>query len=210
MLTRAPIAVTLVLLAALATYVVAFPPGEVGDIYLEQCPMELAGLPGTILSLEQTVLDDLRPDGILSRRYDRPDGLPVWLVIVYFENARTRAHDPQLCYRSQGFEVMDLPEHPVETSIGTVPLQVFQATRGARNEKVSHFWYTAGETAIGEMQAFRDSMFLQGLLKNRSFGAFVRISTLETDDAGTADRVIEEFTRELAGLLPQFFPEPES
>lgn len=210
MLSRLPVVATLVLLAALAGYVLAFPPGEVGVTYLDQCPMQLAGLPGTDLDLEQTVLDDLRPDGILSRRYDRPDGVPVWLVIVYFENARTRAHDPQLCYRSQGFQVTDLPELPVDTALGTIPLQVFEAKRGARTEKVSHFWYTAGQTAIGEMQAFRDNMFLQGLLKNRSFGAFVRISTLETSRPGEADLVIEAFTRELAGLLPQFFPETES
>lgn len=210
MLKMVPIAVSLAFLASLATYIVAFPPGEVGATYLELCPTMIAGCPGEDLGMDETVLDDLQPNAILSRRYVRPDGLPVWVLIVYFENARTRAHDPLLCYRSQGFELEMLPDRNLESALGTIPVQTFRAVRGSRDERVYHFWYTAGESVIGEMKTFRDDMFLQGLLRNRSFGAFVRISTLDNGEPAEAIGYLDTFTREVAAHLPRFFPEPDS
>ncbi|MEZ4651398.1 MAG: EpsI family protein [Candidatus Eisenbacteria bacterium] len=207
MLKPVPIIASLVLLAALAVYVVALPPKTLGQHFLGTCPTTLATMPGVDLDLSQTVLDDLQPDGILSRAYQRPDGLPVWLIIVYFENARLGAHDPLLCYRSQGFELELLPDEIVQTAIGPVPTKAFRAVRGTRVERVNYFWYTAGAKALAEVRAFRDEMFFQGLKENRAFGAFVRISTVES--AGTEDAVRwnHEFLQDLAPWLPRFFPE---
>ena len=209
MLRPAPIVGSLVILAALAAYVLALPPKSLGVHRLDICPTELAGMPGRDLDLSQTVLEDLRSDGILSRAYTRPDGIPVWLIIVYFENARLGAHDPLLCYRSQGFELEQLPDEIIETSLGRVPTKTFRAVRGNRVERVNYFWYTAGAKALAEVRVFRDDMFLQGLKKNRSFGAFVRISTLETGDGRAALVWNHTFARELAPWLPRFFPETD-
>jgi len=210
MLRAGPIGVSLLALAALAVYVFALPPDSLGVTHLDLCPTELAGLPGQDLDLSQTVLDDLQPDGILSRGYVRPDGVPIWLIIVYFENARLGAHDPLLCYRSQGFELELLPDEAIDTSLGRFPTKVFRAVRGNRVERVNYFWYTAGATALAEVRAFRDEMFLQGLKRNRSFGAFVRVSTLEIGgDNSTAERWNHSLTRDLAPWLPRFFPETD-
>ncbi|MCA9756398.1 MAG: EpsI family protein [Candidatus Eisenbacteria bacterium] len=207
MLKPLPIIASLVMLAALAVYVVALPPKKLGTQHLDTCPMTIASMRGVDLDLSQTVLDDLQPDGILSRAYERPDGLPVWLIIVYFENARLGAHDPLLCYRSQGFELELLPDEVVQTGIGPVPTKAFRAVRGNRVERVNYFWYTAGAKALAEVRAFRDEMFLQGLKENRAFGAFVRISTVESDGAADAVRWNHTFLQDLAPWLPRFFPE---
>lgn len=204
-----PVIASLVVLAALAAYVFALPPRSLGVHHLDLCPPTLAGIPGEELGLDQTVLDDLQPDGLLSRGYRRPDGVPVWLIIVYFENARLGAHDPLLCYRSQGFELELLPDETIQTSLGAVPTKTFRAVRGSRVERVNYFWYTAGARALAEVRTFRDEMFFQGLKENRSFGAFVRVSTLEMPDADAAVRWNHDLTRDLAPWLPRFFPETE-
>jgi EpsI family protein len=198
---------SLLCLAALAGYVLAFPPMKVEGTRLDECPVSLGGLPGTDLDLSQTVLDDLDPDDYLIRRYDRPDGYPVWLVIVYFQNARLGAHDPELCYRSQGFQVRDLPAGELATAIGAVPFRSFLAHKGSRRELVHCFWYTAGRQALADVKGWRDRMFFQGLRSNRSFGAFVRVSTLVGEDPAAGARAMQEVLRDLATHLPGFFPE---
>ncbi len=207
MLSRAKIGFSLLLLLGLGAYVALLPPTSMGETHLETCPASLAGLPGTELGLDQTVVDDLAADAFLSRLYERPDGVPLWLMVVYFENARLGAHDPILCYQSQGFEVEFLPDETLETALGPVPMKRFRAVRGDRVEKVNYFWYTAGQKALAEVRTFRDQMFLQGLRENRSFGAFVRISTLEIPDEKTAGSWIDRMVGEFAPLLPSFFPE---
>ncbi|MFN8546825.1 MAG: EpsI family protein [Candidatus Eisenbacteria bacterium] len=194
-------------LGLLAGYVLLIPPGHAGTTALELLPKEVAGFESQDLKLEQAVLDDLDPDGILIRRYERAGAPPVWVVVVYFENARLGAHDPELCYRSQGFTVDPKPDLSVPSNLGPVPCRVFDALRGDRDELVHFFWYTAGQRALAEVKTFRDEMFLQGLKRNRSFGAFVRVSTLVGPDRAQAESVLAAFVQELAKELPTMIPE---
>lgn len=209
MLSRPRVLASMALLAALAAYVVLLPPQRAGATRLDQVPPSILGFPGSDVGLEQAVIDDLDSDALISRQYLRPDDLPVWLIVVYFENARLGAHDPLLCYRSQGFTVEMLPEQTVSSGIGPIPLRSFRAVRGPRVERVSYFWYTSGARALAEVKTFRDSMFFQGLLHNRSFGAFVRVSTIETDPE-QASEMIARFVEQIAPALPRVFPEGTS
>jgi EpsI family protein len=205
MLKNPKVLASLGMLVLLAGYVLAFPPLKLAGTRLETCPMELGGMPGTKLTLDQAVLDDLDPDDYLIRQYTRADGVPVWLVIVYFQNARLGAHDPQICYRSQGYEVQELPSGSVATAIGPLPYRSFVAVQGPRREVVRCLWFTAGG-ALADVKGWRDRMFFQGLRNNRSFGAFVRISTMDAGDMGAVERAITDLTRDLAPHLPGFFP----
>jgi EpsI family protein len=206
MLSGARVLISISLLAGLAAYVVLWPPQRASATRLDEMPASILGFPGSEVGLDQAVLDDLNPDGLICREYRRPDNLPVWLIVVYFENARLGAHDPLLCYRSQGFTIEPLPDETLSSSIGPIPMRSFRAVRGGRVERVSYFWYTAGAQALAEVKAFRDSMFWQGLLHNRSFGAFVRVSTIETDPE-QANAIVARFVQQMAPSLPKIFPE---
>lgn len=209
MLSRARIAAGLVILAGLAAYVLFVPLGRAGATHLELCPSQVIGLTGADSDPGQAVLDDLDPDALLMRTYQAPGRAPLWFVVVYHENARLGAHDPELCYRSQGFELTKLPDAVVDTSIGPIPVRRFEAVRPGRSERVWYFWYTAGRKALAEVSSFRDDMFFQGLKENRSFGAFVRVSTLDGADAEGGEVSLRAFVTNVAGYLPQFFPEGE-
>jgi len=203
------VSVSLALVLLLAGYVLAFPPRSIEGTMLASCPTMLAGMPGKDLPLEQAVLDDLDPDDHLLRLHERPDGLPVWLVVTYFQNARLGAHDPYLCYRSQGFQIAPLPDGHLETALGPVHYKMFEASNGRRQELVLYFWYTSGGRVLAEVGEWRDQMFLQGLRSNRSFGAFVRISTIVGDDRAAAEGAILSMVTDLAPRLPGLFPEDD-
>src|SRR5689334_14755391 len=100
---------TVLLLGATAAYVFAHPPANLaaGHGVLRGCPQQFGDWNGTDLSFEDAVVDELKADDLLIRRYVRGDDR-VWLCIVYHQNRRYGAHDPELCYESQGY-LIDSP-----------------------------------------------------------------------------------------------------
>src|SRR6185503_1615212 len=97
---------TVVLLAATAVYVQLHPPVDlaIGRGALARCPAAFGAWNGTDLSFEDAVVEELKADDLLIRRYRRGDDL-LWLCMVYHQNRRLGAHDPRVCYQSQGYLV---------------------------------------------------------------------------------------------------------
>jgi EpsI family protein len=194
-----------ILLCLVGLYRVAVPPGAGAESNLAALPKELLGMKGTDVPLEQAILDDLDPDDLLIRRYLRPDGTPVWIVLIYFVNTRLGGHDPQLCYRSQGYRTESLPDLRVASAAGAIVAESFLATRGARSERVATLWYTSGEGPVPDVGRYRRRLFLQGLRENRLYGIFIRVSTIESAIPGEAEawneRTVAEIVRQLPGLI---------
>ena len=95
---------TVVLLAATGLYVLRHPPENLalGHGVLSACPESFGDWNGTDLSFQDAVVEELKADDLLIRRYRR-GGATVWLCMVYHQNRRFGAHDPRLCYQSQGY-----------------------------------------------------------------------------------------------------------
>jgi EpsI family protein len=191
-----------ILLALIGVYRVGFPPAKGVESRLSELPAELLGLSGVNIPVEQAILDDLESDDILIRRYIRPDGVPVWVVLIYFVNTRRGGHDPELCYRSQGYRTEGLPGNTIQSETSGVHTEEFLARKAGRNERVATFWYAPGGRIVSDVGNYRRLLFLQGLRQNRTYGAFVRISTLETDQAGLAADWNARFVAEVARCLP--------
>jgi EpsI family protein len=196
-----------ILLCLIGVYRVAEPPGAGAKSDLAALPREILGLSSVDIPVEQAIVDDLDPDDLLIRRYMRPDGIPVWVVLIYFVNTRLGGHNPQLCYRSQGYRTRDLPEERIESAIGPITAEAFLATRGMRSERVATVWYTSGEGAISDVSRYRRRLFLQGLRENRLYGIFVRVSTLESEHPGEAGAWNARFLAEVVGNMPRLIHE---
>lgn len=196
-----------IVLALIGAYRLAAPPGAGARSDLAGLPIELVGLTGVDVPTEQAILDDLDPDDLLIRRYTRPDGVPIWVVMIYFVNTRLGGHDPQLCYRSQGYRTRDLPEQKVESAVGPITAESFIATRGMRSERVATLWYTSGEGAISDVRRYRQRLFFQGLRENRLYGIFVRVSTLESERPGEAEAWNARFLAAIVESLPRLVHE---
>jgi EpsI family protein len=197
----------LLLLGLTAAYGWLNPPANlaVGRGVLTRVPATIGEWNGTELSFEDAVVEELRADDILIRRYERGSDV-VWLCIVYHQNRRYGAHDPRLCYESQGYMIERERDGRIEdlTSAG-VPARWFVAARPESPRLVAYWWSTTG-LATTDPGAFRRQMALRGALDNRSWGAFVRVETpIRDDDEASAARRLSEFGAEVSALLPAVF-----
>lgn len=197
----------LLLLAATAVYGWRHPPVNlaVGKGVLQRVPAVLGAWNGTELSFEDAVIEELRADDILIRRYTRGDD-PVWLCIVYHQNRRYGAHDPRLCYESQGYHIEREREGRIEDgSAAGVPSRWFVAERPRSPRLVAYWWSTEGLQTT-DPWAFRRQMAMRGALDNRSWGAFVRIETpIAGGDEAAAARRLQEFGARVSAALPAVF-----
>jgi EpsI family protein len=195
---------TVVVLAACAAYVLFHPPVNLalGRGVLTGVPRTFGPWNGTELSFEDAVVEELKADDILVRRYAQGRD-PVWLCIVYHQNRRYGAHDPRTCYESQGYMIER--EHDQAIPDGTaagIPARWFVADRPRHPRLVAYWWTTAGLTTT-DSWAFRRQMALEGALDNRSWGAFVRVETpIRDGDMAGAESRLEDFGARVARTLP--------
>ena len=199
------------LLAATALYVHLHPPVNlaVGRGVLAACPAAFGDWNGSELSFENAVIEELKADELLIRRYRRGPAT-VWLCMVYHQNRSFGAHDPRLCYQSQGYVVR--PNARVRIDDGNprgLEVNRFVAERRT-DRRVVYYWWTTAGLSTTDADAFRGRMALRGALDNRSWGAFVRVEALARggDDA-TADREAGDFAARVARALPSVFAAAE-
>lgn len=200
-------AIVFLLLAATAAYVVLHPPVDLaaGHGALAACPTRFGDWNGTDLSFEDAVLEELKADDVLVRRYIAA-GEPAWLTIVYHQNRRYGAHDPRLCYESQGYLVEPTGRRQVDDgSPAGLQVNVFRAIR-PRERRLVYYWWTTRGLVTADAAAMRQRMALAGALDNRSWGAFVRVETrLGAGGEPAAVRALDDFTGRVARALPGVF-----
>jgi EpsI family protein len=202
--------VILLLLVGTGLYGSLHPPANLaaGRGVLRRVPELLGDWNGTELSFEDAVVDELHPDDLLVRRYTRGTDL-VWLCIVYHQNRRYGAHDPHVCYESQGYHIEDEHDAAIEDGTpGGIPARWFVARRAKGARLVAYWWNTSGLRTTDPVE-FRRRMALRGALDNRSWGAFVRVETpIENQDENAARRRLEQFATRVAASLPAVFGAP--
>jgi EpsI family protein len=201
----------LLLLAATAAYVLLNPPPDlaVARGALASCPAVFGGWNGTELSFEDAVLEELKADDVLVRRYVQGDQVN-WLTIVYHRNRRYGSHDPRLCYESQGYLVEPLDRrHVTDGSPDGLEVNVFRAVR-PRERRLVYYWWTTRGLVTADVAALRQRMALAGALDNRSWGAFVRIETRIGNRGETvAATSLDDFASRVARVLPGVFAAAE-
>jgi EpsI family protein len=195
------------LLGATALYVFLHPPENLaaGRGVLANVPVTFGAWNGTELSFEDAVVEELEADDLLIRRYTRgPDH--VWLCIVYHQNRRYGAHDPRVCYESQGWLVD--PETVVRIDNGTpggLEVNRFLVDR-PRQQRLVYYWWSTKDLTTRDRDAFRGRMAILGALDNRSWGAFVRVETpIGKEGRDAAERRLQSFAANVALGLPAVF-----
>ncbi|MBI5170914.1 MAG: EpsI family protein [Candidatus Eisenbacteria bacterium] len=196
-----------VLMALTAAAVVLNPPENLalGRGVLKQVPAAFGPWSGTELSFEDAVVEELQADDILIRRYEN-GSQPVWLCIVYHQNRRYGAHDPLLCYESQGF-VIEREGHAriADGSPEGLEVNTFQTER-QKLKRVVWYWWTTNGLSTSDVGAFRRRMAFTGALDNRSWGAFVRVESVAPDgDLDAARARVEDFATRVAREMPGVF-----
>ena len=203
---------TVLMLAATASAVLLTPPIDLaaGHGILRAVPREFGPWVGTDAEFERAVVDELRADDLLIRRYVNGEK-SVWLCLVYHQNRRYGSHDPLLCYTSQGFSIARAGRAVVDDgSPSGLTVNTCIAERG-EDSRVVWYWWTTEGLSTGDPGAFRSRMAMLGALDNRSWGTFVRVeSVLRADGVPGATERVSEFAGRLAQELPALFAKAEA
>lgn len=205
-------AAAVLMLGLTAAAVLLTPPVDLaaGHGILRTVPHRFGDWVGTDSHFEDAVVEELRADDLLIRRYASADS-SVWLCVVYHQNRRYGAHDPQLCYTSQGYDIDEPGRARVDDgSPGGLPVNTFLAESDHEDRLVWYWWTTRG-LSTADAGAFRSRMAMLGVLDNRSWGAFVRVESVLRDDGleGATARV-RSFASRVARELPGLFARADS
>ncbi|MBD3347907.1 MAG: EpsI family protein [Candidatus Eisenbacteria bacterium] len=203
----ARVAIVSILLLGAAAYVYLNPPDEMAVVpgTLAGFPMRLSGWSGEERNFDDVVIEELDADDVLSRKYTKDDQ-SLWFIVIFHQNERYGAHDPLVCYRSQGWSVVDEGTVALSRPRGRFDANwaLFES-RGHRRLAL-YWWYTAGDLATGDRDQFFARMARSGIVSNVTFGAFIRVSTVVVnDDVAKARETVVAFAEEALRHLPALF-----
>jgi len=155
-------------------------------------------------TLEQTldaeVLAQIEPDAYRIQRYEAPDRPPIWLYVgVYAGRAGSGkgAHDPEVCYPAQGWEIEYSQAAALSMEDGKdLHAQQLRFRRGLAREAVLYWFQPARRWPFsgGAEQLLR----IRDALDGRPQYAFVRLSAPST---GTPGSDLAEFAVEIAPAI---------
>jgi len=163
---------------------------------------------GVLLDLD--TLNVLRPKDYLMRRDQDPSGRSIFLFIAYWDSQRKGAqpHSPKNCLPGAGWE-------PLEASMVTIPLPAPLAPitvnryliQKDRDQQIVFYWYQSQGKAIAGEVAARVQMVRGSILRHRTDGALVRVSSAVYGSVqDTSDR-LERYIQFMYPLLSEYLPD---
>jgi EpsI family protein len=184
------------------------PPSEP----LSQLPIAIGGWTGSDRPIDQDTRDVLGAGDFLSRIYAQDEQKPpIGLFIGYFPTQRTgqTIHSPKHCLPGAGWvfessKTVDLlDENGKPHRVGE-----YVITNGEARQFVI-YWYQAHGRSVANEYMAKIYMAADAIRMNRTDGALVRVITPITSSESTpaAKKRAEEFTAQLAPLLPRFIPD---
>lgn len=205
------LAITLLALALLAVQLLdrrqeAVPP----RLSLAAFPLQLGDWRGIEGNLDEQTEASLGLDDYLIADYRQGDGAPVNFYAAYYGSQRkgVSPHSPQVCIPGGGWLITGL-SRPQLTLDGQ-PLEVNRVLieRGGRRQLV-YYWFEQRGRRIANEYAMKWFLLQDALLRNRSDGALVRLSTPlgALEDATAADRRLQDFMRLALPALAPHVPE---
>ena len=144
----------------------------------------------------------IEPDAYLMRRYEAPGRTPIWIYVgVYAGRAGygKGAHDPEVCYPAQGWEIQHsrLLDVPVSDS-GTLRTKLLDVHLETRSEAVL-YWFQPAKRWPGRL-ALEELLRVFDAIAGRPQYAFVRLSG-PSDISPTAATDLAEFAAEIAPAI---------
>ena len=213
-LNQAPLVSCLILLCA--SGVAAFLVSTRQEIYPDRkvfaaFPTALGDWHGRPSSLDAQTEHSLGLTDYIMSDYAKRDGRVVNLYVAYYASQRTGSspHSPSVCIPGNGWQITDLERtayHNSDLSV-SLPLNRVVIARGSQKELV-YYWFEERGMKIANEYWSKLYLLRDAILKNRTDGALVRLTTpiYAGETEGDAEKRLQEFTQtavqNLAGYLP--------
>ncbi len=207
------IALSLILVAAVYAHLLRYDsvwPDE--PIRLDALPRQVGGWLSQDFVFERNVLDVLKADQTLSRRYVNEAGEEIWLFVGYWQNQKYGAqpHSPLHCLPGSGWNFSSR-----ETiSFAAAGLGMTASRAGAENSEstlavisngsereLALYWYQMRSGSTGNEIDVKIELARNALLRNPTDVAFVRLtSPLAGHSEADVLKMLQAFWSQLAGL----------
>lgn len=161
----------------------------------------------SVLTVSQEVAETLSTiyNNTLSRTYINAKGERMMLSIAYgADQSRTmQVHRPEVCYTSQGFNVLHLQKVSLTYGNRQLPAMHVLARQGERIEPIT-YWVAIGDYLVRgnvEQGVARLKYASKGIIPD---GTLIRVSTLTpTTDTRQAYVLEEQFIRDFLNAVPR-------
>lgn len=200
--------------AAFASLTVSRPPSLIPEhVPLYSFPMQIGDWQGRDQDVDQQSLDVLKLSDYTMSVFTRPtEQMPVGLWIAYYDEQvqGESVHSPRACLPGGGWQVETLDEYEVpnvraDGSAQRVNRAVI--SMGDQRQLVYYWFAQRGRTVTNEF-VVKWYIFWDGLTKNRTDGALVRITTYvgDVDRLPEADARLQAFMHDVDPKLSYHLP----
>ncbi|MCL4722148.1 MAG: EpsI family protein, partial [Gammaproteobacteria bacterium] len=207
-------AVGVLVMAAAVSQTIERPPTLIPERdRLTGFPARLGDFEGRETDVDQAALDSLKVSDYLMSNYTRPgDPLPVQLWIAYYDSQVKGAsvHSPQACLPGGGWRIQKFDQHEIPGVLadgGALRVNRVQIAMGEERQLV-YYWFAQRGRVITNEFMVKWYIFWDGLTRNRTDGALVRVTTYVGDAAQlpAAEARIEAFIRTADPRLNYYLP----
>lgn len=172
-------------------------------------PQQIGRWNGSDGEMDSKVLQILRVDDYLLRSYTSDAPLPVELYVGYYKSQREGAtyHSPKNCLPGAGWSFVQTGTIDIQIpQQSSIAINQFVIQKGLDKQMVFYWYQDRGRVVTSEYWA-KVYMMWDALKKNRTDGAFVRI-TVPFYEGGekTATSLGQEFAATIFPLLQSYLP----
>ena len=159
--------------------------------------------------LDLSILDQLKAKDYLMRRDQAPGGRNVWLFIGYWDRQRSGAqpHSPKNCLPGSGWEPIEASKVTIPLGKSFPPITVNQyLIQKDRDQLLVLYWYQSQGKAIAGELAAKVEMAKSSIVRHRTDGALVRISSPIYGSVQETSRLLIGYAQALYPILPEYLP----
>ncbi len=193
-------------LIACAAYAATFEPPEIKSTipHLVETSKAISGWE-VLRDIEMdygkyTALD---PNSLIFRDYTNGNGEMVNVAVVYHQNDRWGAHDPTICYKSQGWSVIPI-DRRVDIGSGdqALELSAFRVRKANHSSLVYYFWFSSNKKLVADRTRQMIDMVINGRVDGFTESGFVRFSiAIDPENFVQQEKELQGFVLEFARIL---------
>jgi EpsI family protein len=161
-------------------------------------------------TLEPQIINQLKVNDYLMRRYVHDSGQSLWLYIGYWATQRKGAdfHSPKNCLPGGGWEPVEATRIAIDLPGSHPPIVVNRyVIQKDRTIQVVLYWYqTHGRAIAGEVEA-KIELVRGAVTQNRTDGALVRVSSVVAGSPQATTERLVEYVQSVYPVLHEFLPD---
>ena len=172
-------------------------------------PTRLADWQGHVSSLDVATEQFLKVDDYILADYSQPGGKPVNLYVAYYASQRTNEspHSPIVCLPGGGWLITLLERKTFNSGGAEYPYNRVIIQNGKSRDLV-YYWFDERGRAVADEYLAKWYLLADSIVKNRTDGALIRLTTPISPDEpeADADRRLQSFMQVALPRLAEFLP----